>query len=162
MNIISNNINEALARLQDGALVAVPTETVYGLAADAENISAIKKVFTLKNRPLTHPLSIIIAKEWDFSTWVSYIPDYAHILMQHFWPGPLTLVFACRKGAIDPLVNAGSSTIAIRCPDHPLTYKLLTKFKAPLVAPSANPFGGASPTTASQVSHGFPNASYLF
>lgn len=159
--MITNDINLALQQLEQGGIAAIPTETVYGLAANAENAAAIQKIYAIKNRPLTHPLIMHIAEGADLTQWVSAIPDYAQQLMNQFWPGPLTLVFPCRPGQVNPLVTGGQDTVAIRCPNHPVAQALLKKTGFPLVAPSANPFGKISPTTAEHVQDSFPDAELL-
>ena len=140
--------------LRSGALVAFPTETVYGLGADARNDRAVARIFEAKSRPRFNPLivhlpSIEAAKilvEWS---------DTANILARAFWPGPLTVVMPLRKGhGLSPLVTAGLSTLAIRLPAHPVAQALLAAFDGPIAAPSANPSGQISPTTAAHVSQG--------
>lgn len=161
MTTITTQMNIALEHLQRGDVVAIPTETVYGLAADATNEDAVKKIFAIKNRPLNHPLIMHVCHDWDLSQWVSEIPDYAQRMMDAFWPGPLTLVLNCHNKAINPFVNGGQSSIAIRAPKHDLTEALLRQLNRPLVAPSANPFGQVSPTTAKHVAHSFPHEDFL-
>lgn len=156
MPLITTDIALAVRDLQAGKPVAIPTETVYGLAAPVNNEQAIHAVFAMKERPLNHPLIVHVAANWDLSTLVSDIPEYAHQLMQKFWPGPLTLVLRCNPNQINPLINGGQSTVAIRCPAHPLAQKLLAQLQIPIVAPSANPFGKVSPTTAAHVQESFP------
>ncbi len=155
MSTITTNIELALSRLRQGDIVAIPTETVYGLAGNAEDESAIRKIYALKKRPLNHPLIMHVAENWDLSQWVTTIPDYAHKLMTHFWPGPLTLVMSSQIDKVSPLVTGGQETIALRCPKHPIAQALLQQLGFPLVAPSANPFGKISPTTAEHVRHSF-------
>jgi len=161
MSTITTNKEEAITALTQEDVVAIPTETVYGLAANAENDLAVQKVFSLKQRPLNHPLILHIAKDRDVSAWASRIPEYAHQLMNAFWPGPLTLVFPSKPGKLSPLVTGGQTTLAIRCPDHPTTQSLLQALNFPLVAPSANPFGKISPTTSKHVQTSFANESLL-
>jgi L-threonylcarbamoyladenylate synthase len=161
MTSITNNLEQAASELKKGSIVAIPTETVYGLAANAENEQAVLQVYSLKNRPLDHPLIMHVSKNWDLNKWVSFIPDYAQVLMQEFWPGPLTLVMSYKKGQINPLITGGQNTIAIRCPKHPLAQQLLEAVGFPLVAPSANPFGKISPTTAEHVQHSFEGKDLL-
>jgi L-threonylcarbamoyladenylate synthase len=142
----------ALARqyLQDGELVAIPTETVYGLAANALNDEAVIKIFEAKNRPSFNPLIVHCASWQHCLQYVQQVPAIAHELAARFMPGPLT--FLLDKQAIIPdLVTAGSSRVAIRVPAHPLTLQLLQQLSFPLAAPSANPFGYISPTTAGHV-----------
>lgn len=140
-------------------LLAIPTETVYGLAAIATADDAVAQVFSLKQRPLSHPLILHIAKDWDITQWACGIPEYAFALMDAFWPGPLTLVLPVREGSVSPLVNAGQKSIAIRCPAHPVTQALLQRINVPVVAPSANAFGKLSPTTAQHVAQNFSQSS---
>lgn len=161
MSTITTNIDQACQALQQGEIVAIPTETVYGLAANAENEQAIRKIYAMKKRPLSHPLIMHVAKNWDLKQWVSAIPDYAKRLMEHFWPGPLTLVFACKTGQVSPLITGGQDSLALRCPKHPLATALLQKLAFPLVAPSANPFAKISPTTAEHVQHSFKEENLL-
>ncbi|MFY7697307.1 MAG: L-threonylcarbamoyladenylate synthase [Legionella sp.] len=161
MAIITTDINLALCELQQGNVIAIPTETVYGLAADATNEDAVKKIFAIKQRPLNHPLIMHVCHDWDLNQWVKNIPHYAQELMIRFWPGALTLVFNCKSNVIQPLVNGGQDTIAIRAPNHPLTEHLLRTLNRPLVAPSANPFGQISPTTAQHVAESFPDDNFL-
>lgn len=157
MPFITTNLDTAIHDLHEGKPVAIPTETVYGLAAPILNEEAIKAVFAMKNRPLNHPLIVHVGKDWDINSIVEEIPFYAQELIKKFWPGPLTLVLRCKQKKISPLINAGQTTVAIRCPDHALTQALLQKMEIPLVAPSANPFGKVSPTTAQHVNESFPN-----
>lgn len=159
--IITTNINEAVLRLRQGRLVAIPTETVYGLAANAEEDAAVRSIFTMKNRPATHPLILHVADGCDIRQWVEEVPPYAQQLMDAFWPGPLTLVFRAKANRISPLVTGGQTTVAIRCPKHPVTQALLSALDFPLVAPSANPFGKISPTTARHVQQSFPGKNVL-
>lgn len=161
MSTITTRIELVLKHLQQGEIAAIPTETVYGLAANAENEQAIRKVYAMKNRPLNHPLIMHVAENRDLSRWVSQIPEYAHLLMKHFWPGPLTLVLPSKPEQVSPLITGGQNTIALRCPKHPLTQELLHKLSFPLVAPSANPFGKISPTTAEHVQNSFKNQTLL-
>lgn len=161
MAIITTDINLVIQKLQQGNPVAIPTETVYGLAATYNSEDALKAVFALKNRPLNHPLIMHVAHNWDLNEVVQFIPDYAKKLMKKFWPGPLTLVFNCKADVLHPLVNAGQNSVAIRCPAHPIAQHLLQQLQIPLVAPSANPFGKVSPTTAEHVNASFPNDNLL-
>jgi L-threonylcarbamoyladenylate synthase len=158
-------IHEAVQTLRDGGLVAFPTETVYGLGADARNVDAIKKIFTTKGRPATHPLIVHLAAPDRFdqlqvdwvpvvAPWVRDLSEEALQLMNAFWPGPLTLVFKKDKSVL-PELTGGQDTVAIRAPAHPLAQELLRKFKGGVVAPSANRFGKVSPTSAADVRHEF-------
>lgn len=155
MSTITTDLELAVSYLKQGEIVAIPTETVYGLAGNAENDDAIRKIYAIKNRPLNHPLIMHVAENWDLSQWVQFIPDYAQILIKRFWPGPLTLVMKSKPGQVSPLITGGQDTVALRCPKHPIAQALLKQLGAPLVAPSANPFGKISPTTAEHVQHSF-------
>jgi L-threonylcarbamoyladenylate synthase len=161
MTTITANVNLALERLEQGDVVAIPTETVYGLAADATNETAIKKIFSIKKRPLNHPLIMHVCHDWDLSQWVTDFPEYAEQMIIAFWPGPLTLVLNSKENTVNSLVNGGQNSIAIRAPKHDLTQHLLRQLNRPLVAPSANPFGQISPTTALHVASSFPNEDFL-
>lgn len=152
------SLNKAIELLIQGEIVAIPTETVYGLAANAENENAIRQVFRTKGRPLNHPLILHIADKNQVSNYALDIPDYAWELINQFWPGPLTLVFNAKKDKSLDLVRGGHDTIAIRCPKHPLTQELLSTLNFPLVAPSANPYEKISPTTAQHVCEAFSGA----
>lgn len=156
MPLITTNIDLAVCDLREGKPVAIPTETVYGLAAPTNNEQAIKAVFTMKGRPLNHPLIVHVAPNWDLSELATDIPVYAKELMKKFWPGPLTLVLRCKTDRVNPLITGGQATVAIRCPAHPIAQELLTQLQIPIVAPSANPFGKVSPTTALHVQESFP------
>ncbi|ASQ46960.1 L-threonylcarbamoyladenylate synthase [Legionella clemsonensis] len=161
MSTITTDIELAKNYLQRGDIVAIPTETVYGLAGNAEDEKAIRKIYALKQRPLNHPLIMHVAQHWDLSRWVSFIPDYAQLLISKFWPGPLTLVLKSNSNAVNPLITGGQDTIALRCPKHPLAHTLLKDLDFPLVAPSANPFGKISPTTAEHVRDSFKEQQLL-
>lgn len=158
-------INEAVQTLRDGGLVAFPTETVYGLGADAKNPEAIKKVFAAKGRPSNHPLIVHLAAPDKFdqnqidwvallAPWVRDLSEEALKLINAFWPGPLTLVFKKDKSVLNELTG-GQDTVAIRAPAHPIAQALLRQFKGGVVAPSANRFGKVSPTSAADVRHEF-------
>ena len=161
----STVINEAVQTLRDGGLVAFPTETVYGLGADAKNAEAIRKIFVAKGRPSNHPLIVHLAAPDRFdqtqvdwvpmlATWARDVSEEALKLSNTFWPGPLTLVFKKDKSVLTDLTG-GQDTVAIRAPAHPIAQELLRKFKSGVVAPSANRFGKVSPTSASDVRHEF-------
>ena len=150
--IIGKDINEASRILKDGGLVAIPTETVYGLAANAFNDQAVVKVFEAKNRPSFDPLITHIADESQLKDLVEIIPDKAQKLIDSFWPGPLTIVLK-KNQHISELISSGLDTAAFRMPRHPLLHELLSSLVFPLVAPSANPFGYVSPTSAAHVQH---------
>jgi len=144
----------AVSRLRSGGLVAFPTETVYGLGADALSESAVRRVFELKGRPARNPLIVHVADEVSALTVAAEWPDRARRLAARFWPGPLTIVVA-RGPRVPGIVTAGAGTVALRCPDHPVALALLRAFGGPLVGPSANPSGRVSPTTAARVSEAF-------
>lgn len=150
MAIISKNINQAVSYLQSGEVVAIPTETVYGLASNALNPEAIAKVFEAKNRPIFDPLIVHISSISDVEKYATSFPDYAKQLAEKFWPGPLTLLLP-KQSIVPDLTTSGLNTVGLRCPNHPLTRSLLQQLDFPLAAPSANPFGYVSPTTAQHV-----------
>lgn len=156
MSFISNDIDLIVKRLQDGEIAAIPTETVYGLAADYRNEDAIEKIFTTKGRPSNHPLILHVLKDWDLKQWAETIPDQAHHLIAQYWPGPLSLVFK-KTNRVSPKISGGQDTVAIRAPHHPITEAVLKKLGHPIVAPSANPFEKISPTTAHHVLEHFPD-----
>lgn len=154
-------IDEAVQTLRHGGLVAFPTETVYGLGADAQNPEAIKRIFTAKGRPSNHPLIVHLAAPEKFdvaqvdwaalvSPWVRDLSEEALQLISAYWPGPLTLVFKKDKRVLYELTG-GQDTVAIRAPAHPIAQALLRQFKGGVVAPSANRFGKVSPTSAADV-----------
>lgn len=153
--MITKNLDVAIKELTQGKLVAIPTETVYGLAGNAFDESAINAIFKLKKRPKNNPLIVHIKSIDSLEEIVSHIPEKAWLLAKTFWPGPLTLVLP-KKLNISPLISAGNDTIAVRVPNHPLTLELLNKLEFPLVAPSANPYQSISPTTPSHVESYFP------
>ncbi len=143
-------IRLAVEKLRAGELVAFPTETVYGLGANALNERAVAQIFAVKNRPHFDPLIVHLAEKEAASQYAIDIDQRAIALMNRFWPGPLTLVF--RKRPIVPdLVTAGFDTVALRVPAHPVALALLREAQVPIAAPSANPFGYVSPTTAMHV-----------
>jgi L-threonylcarbamoyladenylate synthase len=150
MATIGTDIQKAKELLRKGDLVAIPTETVYGLAADATNAMAAAKIFTAKDRPEFDPLIVHVPDLESAQKYVSEIPAKAVTLANLFWPGPLTLIL--KKNMIIPdIVTSGMDTVGIRCPDHGLTRQLLKELPFPLAAPSANPFGYVSPTRAEHV-----------
>lgn len=148
--VISDSIQEAKALLQNGDVVAIPTETVYGLAANALNATAVAKIFEAKNRPFFDPLIVHVASVEDAEKYVQAIPAPLLRLMQTFSPGPLTVLLK-KKDIIPDIVTSGLDTVGIRIPNHPLTLALLAELDFPLCAPSANPFGYVSPTSAQHV-----------
>ncbi len=164
-------IERAAQALRRGALVAFPTETVYGLGADATDPVALAAIFACKGRPADHPLIVHLAAAADLARWVGALPDEAHQLAEAFWPGPLTLVLpwpdgvrdaepgVARRGeaarAISPVATGHRPTIGLRVPDHPVALALLGAVGRPVAAPSANRFGRVSPTTAAHVAAEF-------
>lgn len=147
---ISIDIKKAQSILRQGGLVGIPTETVYGLGADACNAEAVSKIFSVKGRPSNHPLIVHIGNIEQLNQWAIEIPDVALKLAEKFWPGPLTMVLR-RHPDVSDVVTGGLDTIAIRIPDHPLTLELLKKFGGGIAAPSANRYGRISPTSAEDV-----------
>jgi L-threonylcarbamoyladenylate synthase len=166
---LQHAVEQAVRRLQQGGLVAIPTETVYGLAADASNEQAVRSIFSAKGRPADHPLIVHVAAPsiadaslanrsdtWFqlIAPWVRDLPEEAMRLVEAFWPGPLTLVLKKDKHVLSA-VTGGQDTIALRSPDHPVAQALLQAFGGGLAAPSANRFGKVSPTRAADVSAEF-------
>ena len=149
-------IARAVQVLRLGGLVAFPTETVYGLGADATNAAAIRRVFEVKGRPSTNPLIVHVADESVARRYARQWPTAASKLVARFWPGPLTLVIA-KQPLIVPEVTAGLDTVGLRSPDHPLALELLRAFDGPVAGPSANKSSHVSPTTARHVRDEFPN-----
>ncbi len=150
-------ISQAARLLEAGSLVAFPTETVYGLGADAENPAAIGCIYQAKGRPANHPVIVHLAPGADPSYWASKVPTAAQHLMAAFWPGPLSLILP-RARHISDLVSGGQATIGLRCPSHPVAQALLRAFKqgkGGIAAPSANKFGQVSPTLAVHVQQEF-------
>jgi L-threonylcarbamoyladenylate synthase len=148
--ILQLEIEKAVAILQAGGLVAIPTETVYGLGADARNPVAVAKVFAAKQRPFTHPLIVHLVDYTQVADWARETPPEALRLAAAFWPGPLTLILKKRPEVIDS-ITGGQDTVALRVPRHPVAQSLLKAFGGGLVAPSANRFTRVSPTTAAAV-----------
>lgn len=146
-------VAEAVRILEAGGLVAMPTETVYGLAADADNESAVLSTYRAKGRPTDHPLIVHVASADDISWWAETTPE-AEMLARRYWPGPLTLVLK-KKPRCGLWVTGGQNTVALRCPSHPWAHALLEAFRGPkhrgLTAPSANSFGRISPSCARHV-----------
>ncbi len=143
-------INRAVEVLRRGGIVALPTETVYGLAADADNDDAVRKLFAAKGRPADHPVIVHVSGADAFDDWAIEVPDAARVLARSFWPGPLTLVLKRSARARD-IVTGGQDTVGLRSPAHPWARALLRAFGGALAAPSANSFGRISPTTAQHV-----------
>lgn len=150
MTVINRDIAMAKELLEKGNVVAIPTETVYGLACNALNEKAIDKIYRVKERPKNNPLIIHISSIDQLEKYVQNIPPLAFKLAKSFWPGPLTLLLE-KKPIVPDATTSGSPLVAVRIPDHPLTLKLLGNIDFPLAAPSANPFGYISPTHPSHV-----------
>ncbi len=144
------DLENALTLLTRGGLVAFPTETVYGLGADASNGAAVSRIFSVKGRPLTHPVIVHIAHTNQMEQWACNIPESAYLLAERFWPGPLTLVLKRALGVSD-IITGGQDTVALRIPAHHIALALLTAFGKGVAAPSANRYGRLSPTTAQHV-----------
>ena len=151
---ITDKMEDAARIIRAGGLVAVPTETVYGLAGNGLNEEAVLKIYEVKGRPAVKPLSLMVPEESAMERCCEDVPPQAHQLAKRFWPGPLTIVLKA-KPEIPSIVLAGGSTVGLRCPDHPLTLELLKTCGLPLAAPSANPSGEPSPKTAEQVFYYF-------
>ncbi len=147
---IGNNISIAKTHLEHGRLVAIPTETVYGLAANGLDAKAVARIFEAKDRPFFDPLILHIADSRKLVEIIREIPPTAKKLMKEFWPGALTLVLP-KTGLVPDITSAGLTTVGVRMPNHPVTLDLLRSLSFPLAAPSANPFGYISPTTAAHV-----------
>jgi L-threonylcarbamoyladenylate synthase len=149
---VSDNLTilRAAEIIKKGGIVAFPTETVYGLGADAFNPLAVARIFEVKRRPYFDPLIVHVANPSDVEELVKEIPSNAKKLIERLWPGPLTVVLL-REEDVPDIVSAGLSTVAIRMPNHPMALGLIKESKCPIAAPSANPFGYLSPTTAEHV-----------
>ncbi len=148
--ILTNDIPAASDVIRNGGLVAVPTETVYGLAGNGLDAEAVRQIYEVKGRPTVKPLSLMVPDAAALERYGTDVPEQAELLADKFWPGPLTIVVKARP-QIPAIVLAGGKTVGLRCPDHPLTLKLLRTCGLPLAAPSANPSGRPSPKTAQQV-----------
>jgi L-threonylcarbamoyladenylate synthase len=150
-NCAADTLSQAALALKNGALVVLPTETVYGLGADASNEKAVARIYEVKGRPQDHPLILHIASMNDITYWAEDVSDYAIALARSFWPGPMTLIFK-RSDAAKDFVTGGQGTVGLRVPDHTLALGLLQECKKigvhAIAAPSANRFGHVSPTTA--------------
>ena len=153
----SEEIEKAAAVLRQGGLVAFPTETVYGLGADANNPAAIRKLYAAKGRPADHPVIVHIAGMAQLHDWARDITPVAHKLAQRFWPGPLTMILKRAPGVADA-VTGGQDTVGLRIPSHPVAHVLLEKFGGGVAAPSANRFGRVSATLAEHVRREFGDA----
>jgi L-threonylcarbamoyladenylate synthase len=151
---IGTDLDRAVAVLRAGGLVAIPTETVYGLAADATNDDAVRGIYAAKGRPAGHPLIVHIADVERLGDWAASVPSAAAVLADACWPGPMTLIVPA-AAHVSRAVTGGRASIGVRVPAHPLTHELLVRFGGGLAAPSANRFGRVSPTTAAHVAADF-------
>ncbi|HSW70244.1 MAG TPA: L-threonylcarbamoyladenylate synthase [Gammaproteobacteria bacterium] len=145
-----NDITKAVLLLRAGGLVALPTETVYGLGADASNPEAVRKIFLAKQRPSDHPIIVHIAHVSQMTDWARDIPEQALLLARAFWPGPLTLILK-KAPEVSSILTGNQETIGLRIPNHPVALAVLKEFGGGIAAPSANRFGRISPTTAAAV-----------
>lgn len=152
--MIAADIGRAVEVLRAGGLVAFPTETVYGLGADAANPEALKKIYAAKGRPRNHPLIVHVASLDALANWASDVPYAASLLARRYWPGPLTLILK-RAPRVSDLVTGGQDTVALRVPSHPVAQALLAAFGGGIAAPSANRYGRVSATTAEHVESEF-------
>lgn len=148
--INDNNMAPAAEIIKNGGLVAVPTETVYGLAANGLCGAAVQKIYDVKNRPETKPISLLVSSVEDVEKFCHDIPGLAYLLADAFWPGPLTMVLK-KKKCVPEVVTAGGETVGVRCPDHPKTLSLIRLANVPLAAPSANLSGAPGPKNISEV-----------
>lgn len=145
-----DQVQRAVKILRGGGVVAIPTETVYGLAGDASSRASVEKIYAVKGRPLDHPVIVHVADAQEAARWALEISPQARQLMEKFWPGPLTLILP-KAPHVGAWVTGGQDTVGLRVPSHPLTLELLRQFGGGLAAPSANRFGRISPTTAAHV-----------
>ena len=152
--VFGKDIERAVAVLKSGGLVAFPTETVYGLGADASDPAAVRKIFEAKGRPATHPVIVHLADAVQLANWAREIPEGARRLARKFWPGPLTIILK-RAPKVSDLVTGGQDTVALRVPSHPVAQQLLARFGGGIAAPSANRHGRVSATTAEHVRREF-------
>ena len=152
----AENITRAVAYLRAGEAIGLPTETVYGLAADASNADAVSKIFSAKRRPVDHPLIVHVASANAAKAWAAEWPEAAEKLANAFWPGPMTLIVKRAAHVLDA-VTGGQDTVGLRVPSHPAAQAVLGLFARGLAAPSANQFGHVSPTTAAHVAAEFPD-----
>lgn len=147
---ITTEIAQAADAIRAGQLVAVPTETVYGLAGNGLDPKAVAQIYEVKGRPSVKPLSLMVHDASAMARYCDPVPQAAHTLAEAFWPGPLTIVLRA-KACVPEIVRAGGQTVGLRCPDHPATLALIEAAQLPLAAPSANPSGAPSPKTADDV-----------
>lgn len=150
MTLLTTDVERAAAALRAGGLVAVPTETVYGLAADASNPAAVARIFEVKGRPTGHPLIVHLADAADLDDWSREPSDAARRLAETAWPGAMTIIVH-KSDRVSPVVTGGRETVGLRVPAHPLARELLVAAGVAVAAPSANRFGAVSPTTAAHV-----------
>ncbi len=155
--VSDQDIEHAVAVLRSGGLVAFPTETVYGLGADASNAEAVARIFAVKGRPASHPLIVHLPDAVQVANWARDVPEAARKLARRFWPGPLTLILR-RAQSVSDAVTGGQDTVALRVPSHPVALQLLGRFGGGIAAPSANRHGRVSATTAEHVRHEFGEA----
>jgi L-threonylcarbamoyladenylate synthase len=165
MDTFTNNTQnedhkKALELLNTGEVVSIPTETVYGLAANITDSKAIEKIFTLKERPFFDPLIVHLANAGDVEKVATNFPPLARHLSEKFWPGPLTMILPKRED-LNPMITAGLATVGVRVPDHKLTLRLITELGQPLAAPSANKFTKTSPTCAEHVRAEFGDSVFV-
>lgn len=153
----TSTLDDALAALRRGEAIGLPTETVYGLAADAHDPAAVRRIYELKGRPSDHPLIVHVADAVTASRWAGDWPEAAEALAEAFWPGPLTLILP-RAANVPDEVTGGQDTVGLRVPAHPVAQALLKAFEGGVAAPSANRFGRLSPTTAAHVREEFGDA----
>jgi L-threonylcarbamoyladenylate synthase len=157
-------ITNAARRLREGEVIAFPTETVYGLGADATSPSAVAKIFALKGRPADHPLIVHFADPAAVDVWAKEVPPAARALAKSFWPGPLTMILK-KSARVPGAVTGGQDTVGLRCPSHPMAQELLREFarigSGAVAAPSANKFGHVSPTTAAHVREEFGDGLFI-
>ena len=148
--VTDRELEDAVAVLRAGGLVAFPTETVYGLGADASNPAAVRRIFEVKGRPATHPVIVHLADAVQLADWAQEVPEAARRLARKFWPGPLTVILR-RSAHVSDVVTGGQDTVALRVPSHPVAMQLLARFGGGIAAPSANRHGRVSATTAEHV-----------
>lgn len=148
--LVTGDIDRAIDALRGGGLVALPTETVYGLGAACDQPAAVARVYAVKGRPADHPLIVHLSVGADLHRWAAVVPDYARALIGAYWPGPLTVVLR-KTPEVGGFVTGGQATVALRVPDHPVAAAVLGGFGGGVAAPSANRFGRVSPTAAAHV-----------
>jgi L-threonylcarbamoyladenylate synthase len=149
-DLVTTDVSRAVECLTRGGLVAIPTETVYGLGADADDAYAVARIFAVKDRPVDHPLIVHIRDAGELGAWAAEVPAPAELLAATCWPGPLTVLLPRAARVLDA-VTGGRDSVGLRAPAHPLTQELLARAGRGIAAPSANPFGRVSPTTAPHV-----------